>query len=296
MAESFRKRTGWIFLSVMLAQVLLVSAQVQTRTGMPVIEAVSFGAFARVQSTTSSMVRSVRNVWTNYASLRGARDENAALKQQMVELEVRLQEQRALAARTAQLQTLLELKQASQAPTVAAEIIGGNPNARAGVREVTIDRGSADGVQANMAVISPKGVVGRVIGQPAAHAARVQLLVDRQAAAGAITERARVGGMVAVSDADSGLIMDLVPKLQDVKPGDLVVTSGIDGIYPKGYAIGWVESAESGAGLYKEIKVRPAVDFGSLEEVLIVLVPARPASALDGPDEKPKTSAPGTAK
>lgn len=291
-----KQRTGYVFLAVMLAQVLLVSAQVQTRTGMPVIEAVSFGAFSRVQGATSSAVRSVRDVWTNYASLRGARDENAALKQQLAELEIRLQEQRALAARSAQLQTLLELKQTSGLPTLAAEIIGGNPNARSGVREVTIDRGSADGVQANMAVMAPKGIVGRVIGRPSAHASRVQLLLDRQAAAGAITERTRVGGMVAVADADGGLVMDLVPNLQDVKPGDLVVTSGIEGIYPKGYAIGWVESVEQGAGLYKDIKVRSAVDFGSLEEVLVVLVPARPASAIDVDEDKPAPPASGTVK
>lgn len=283
MAESFRQRTGWVFFGVMLAQVLLVSAQVQTRSGLPVIEAVSFGAFSRVQGTTSAMVRSVRDFFTNYTALTGARDENAALKQQLAELEVRLQEQRALAARTAQLQNLLALKEATPLPTIAAEIIGGNPNARAGIREVTIDRGTADGVQANMAVIAPKGIVGRVIGQPAAHAARVQLIIDRNAAAGAITERARVGGLIAVStEDDGGMIFDLVPDRQDVKPGDLIVTSGIDGIYPKGYAVGWVESAQSNPdGLHLDIKVQPAVDFGSLEEVLVVLVTARPASAVE---------------
>lgn len=282
MAESFRQRTGWVFFGVMLAQVLLVSAQVQTRSGMPVIEAVSFGAFSRVQGTTSAMVRSVRDFFTNYASLSGARDENAALKQQLAELEVRLQQQRALAARTAQLQSLLALKEATPLPTIAAEVIGGNPNARAGIREVTIDRGTADGVQANMAVIAPKGIVGRVIGQPAAHAARVQLIIDRNAAAGAITERARVGGLIAVSTEDAGgLIFDLVTDRQDVKPGDLVVTSGLDGIYPKGYAVGWVASVQSTEGLHLDIKVQPAVDFGSLEEVLVVLVPARPAAAVE---------------
>ena len=288
-----KQRTGWVFFSVMLAQVLLVSAQVQTRAGMPVIEAVSFGAFSRVQGATSSMVRSVRDFFTDYTSLRGARDENAALKQQLAELEVRLQEQRALAARTAQLQSLLSLKESMPLPTVAAEVIGGNPNARAGIREVTIDRGTADGVQANMAVIAPKGIVGRVIGQPAAHAARVQLIIDRNAAAGAITERARVGGLIAVSSDEIGrLIFDLVPDRQDVKQGDLIVTSGIDGIYPKGYTVGWVESVEQTEGLYLQIKVAPAVDFGSLEEVLVVLVPARPATAVETElADKPKAGA-----
>ena len=278
MAESFRKRTGWVFFGVMLAQILLVSAQVQTRSGVRVIEAVSFGAFSRVQTATSSVVRGVRDLWTNWAALRGALDENAELKKQLAELEIQMQEQRGLAARAASFQQLLDLKQATELPTIAAQVIGGNPNAVAGVREITIDRGTADGVQPSMAVIAPKGVVGRIIGSPAKHASRVQLIIDRTAAAGAITERNRVGGMVSTAENGSGLIMDLVPNMQDVKVDDLVVTSGIDGIYPKGYSIGWVESVERGRGLYLDIKVRPAVDFGSLEEVLVVLVPPRAAT------------------
>jgi rod shape-determining protein MreC len=277
MAESFRQRTGWVFLTVMLAQVLLVSAQVQTRSGVRVIEAVSFGAFSRVQTATSSVVRGVRDVWTNYSSLRGARDENEVLRKHVADLEIRLQEQRALAARTSKLQELLALKQATPLPTIAAEVIGGNPNATPGVREVTIDRGSADGVVFGMAVIAPRGVVGRVIGSPAAHAARVQLIIDRNAAAGAITERARIGGVVAGAEGDPPLAMDLVSNMLDVKPGDLVVTSGVDGIYPRGFALGWVEKSVPGAELYREITVRPAVDFGGLEEVLVVLLPPRPA-------------------
>jgi rod shape-determining protein MreC len=75
--------------------------------------------------------------------------------------------------------------------------------------------------------------------------------------------------------------MELVSNLADVKPGDPVVASGVDGIYPKGYSIGRVELAERGSGLYLTILVRPGVDFSSLEEVLVVLTPARPAT----PDE-----------
>jgi cell shape-determining protein MreC len=138
MADSYRKRTGWILFAAIIAQVLLVSAQVQTRSGVRAIEAVSFGAFARVQGGASSLVRSVRDVWVNYAALRGARDENAELKRQLAELQVRLQEQRALAARTSKLQELLDLKQDATLPTVAAEVIAGNANP--GVRQITIGR------------------------------------------------------------------------------------------------------------------------------------------------------------
>ena len=280
MAEAeVRKRTGVIFVAAIVAQVLLVSAQVQTRSGVRVLEAVSFGAFARVQGVTSSAIRGVRDVWSNYAELRGAREENQALKQQMAALEIQLQEQRALAARTTKLQELLALQQSAELPTIAAEVIGGNPNAMAGIREITIGRGSADGVQSGMAVMAPQGIVGRVIGQPAAHAARVQLLIDKYAAAGALTERSRTGGM------------ELVSNLQDVKAGDLIVTSGIDGIYPKGFAIGWVENVERTKGLYLNVAVKPAVDFSSLEEVLVVLVPPRPAV-----DDEENPRGGGTAK
>ena len=289
-----RQRTGWIFFSVMIAQVLLVSAQVQTRSGARVLQAVSFGAFSRVQNVTSSGVRGVRDVWSNYAELRGARDENQALKQQLADLEVRLQEQRALAARTVKLTELLELKKAAPFPTIAAQVIGGNPNATPGIREITIDRGTDDGVQPNMAVIGPKGIVGRIIGYPSAGAARVQLIIDRNAAAGALVERTRDGGLVVGTAAQPPLALEMVSQLADIKAGDLVIASGIDGIFPKGYAIGWIDTLEkgkeSGRGLYWTISVRPAVDFNSLEEVLVVLV--APKSALE--DEK--APEPGAAK
>ena len=274
MAE-FRKRTGFVFLSAIIAQVLLVSAQVQTKSGVRAIEAVTFGVFARVQGAASGVVRNVRDVWTNYAALRGARDENATLKKQLAEIEVQLQEQRALAARTSNLQSLLDLKNAIGMPTLAAEVIAGNANP--GIRQITIDRGTEDGVQPNMAVIAPRGVVGRIVGPLAAHAARVQLLIDHSAAAGALTERTRAGGMIVGVDRQPPLAMELVSNLADVKVNDAIVTSGVDGIYPKGYTIGWVDSAARGPGLYQVITVRPAVDFSSLEEVLVVLVPSRPA-------------------
>jgi rod shape-determining protein MreC len=255
--------------------VLLVSAQVQSKSGVRVLELVTFEMFSRVERGTSAVVRGAKDVWFNYAALRGARGENERLRQQVGALQVQLQEQRSLAARSEKLQSLLDLKASATVPTLAANVIAGNPNP--GVRTITIDRGTADGVVADMGVIAPAGLVGRVIGPVARHAARVQLIVDRNAAAGALTERSRSGGMVLGSDDDPPLKMDLVPNLSDVKAGDLVVSSGVDGIYPKGFMIGTIDKVEHHGGLYLSITVRPAVDFGSLEEVLVVMVPPRPA-------------------
>lgn len=286
-----RQRTAYLFLAVMLGHVILISAQVQSKSGVRVLEAVTFGLFARVESATASVISGVRNAWGSYVALRGVRAENEVLRKEVAELQVRLQEQRALAGRTVRLQALMDLrsKTAATLPTVPAEVIAGN--AIPGMLTVTIDRGSADGIEADMSVIAPMGLVGRVVGTPASHASRVQLLIDRNAAAGALTERTRAGGMVVGRVGDPPLEMDLVSNLADVKTGDVVIASGVDGIYPKGFAIGHVESVKRGSGLYLEITVRPSVDFSSLEEVLVVKLPphaATPEAPPSGPAEAAK--------
>jgi rod shape-determining protein MreC len=270
-----RPRIGLLFLAVVVGHVILISTQVQSRSGVPVLESVTFGAFARVQQGTAGVVRGALDTWSNYAYLRGARAENEELRRRVAELEVRLQEQRTLAQKSARLQALLDLKPALAAPTLAAEVIAGY--AEAGMLAITIDRGSGDGVMENMAVIASNGVIGRVVRPIAAHAARVQLLIDENTAAGAVTERTRAGGMVVGSRGDPPLRMDLVSNLADVKPGDLVVTSGADGIYPKGFNIGVVEVSERGSQLYRTITIRPMVDFRALEEVIVVLREPRSA-------------------
>jgi rod shape-determining protein MreC len=273
-----RQRTGYLFLAVMVGHLILISAQVQSKTGIPVLQSVTLGVFSRVQVAVSSVVDGVRGGWGNYVDLRGVRGQNETLRQQLAELEVRLQEQRALAARAGKLQELMDLKQGSSLPTIAAEVIAGSPIPD--MLTITIDRGSADGVQPDMAVISPKGLVGRVLAPVASRAARVQLIIDRDAAVGALTERSRSGGVVLGVQGQSGspLRMDLVSNHADVQAGDVVVASGVDGIYPKGFVIGTVQRSERGDGLHRDITVQPAVGFSSIEEVLVVLVPAKGAT------------------
>jgi len=270
-----RKSTGGLFLVLMLAQVIFVSAQIQTKTGGRVLSAVAFETFSRVQGATAAVVNAVRGTWTNYVGLRQVRVENEDLRRRVADLEVRLQQEHALAARSERLQELMDLKTQATLPTLAAEVIAGTPDPS--MRSVTINRGSADGVVADMGVIAPRGIVGRVIGPVGRHAARVQLIVDRNAAAGALCERTRAGGMIVGAEANPPLRMDLVTNFSDVRAGDNIVASGVDGIFPKGYLIGQVERSDHGAGLYRTITVRPSVDFSSLEEVLVVLEPPRPA-------------------
>ena len=260
----------------MMAQILLVSAQVQTKGGVRVLQAVTFEVFSRIEFATASVVNGTRNAWGNYVGLRGVKAENDSLKKRVAELEVQLQQEHGLASRSAGLQALLDLKTQATLPTMAAEVIAGNADPV--IRTLTINRGSADGITADMAVIAPGGVVGRIIAPVAQHAARVQLLIDRNAAAGALFERTRSGGIVVGAEANPPLRMELVSNLADVKAGDAIIASGVDGIYPKGYLIGHAEQVERGTGLYWTITVRPGVDFSGLEEVLVVMTPPRPAT------------------
>jgi rod shape-determining protein MreC len=265
-----RQRTGYLFIAVMLGHVILISAQVNTRRGVPMLQVITFGLFAEVQRMSSAMVSSVRGGWTNYVSLRDVNAENEGLKRQLAEAQVQLQEQRALAERSRGLLATLGLRDRSNLKTLAAEVIGAG--ATTDFKTVTIDKGTADGVRADLAVMAPAGVVGRVV-VSSARAAKVQLLVDRNAAAGVLIERSRSQG-VAIGAGDELLRMEYVSEVADVVVGDTVVTSGIDGIYPKGYVVGKVEAVEKSGNSYKQILVRPAVDFSSVEEVLVVLTHA----------------------
>jgi rod shape-determining protein MreC len=280
-----RPRSRLLLVSVIVGHVVLISSQVHSGAGVPVLEAVTFSAFSHIQQGTAGVIRGVRDVWFNYADLRGARAENEELRSRLNELEIRLQEQRTLAERSVRLQALLNLKESVGVPTVAASVIAGYANP--GMLTITIDKGSRDGVLENMAVVAASGVVGRVIGPIAGRASRVQLIVDSTAAAGALTERTRAGGMVVGQEGDPPLRMELVSNLADVQPGDVVVTSGADGIYPRGFVIGRVESSERGPQLYRTITVRPTADFRALEEVLVVLVPPRSAMPEDDGEDVP---------
>jgi rod shape-determining protein MreC len=260
----------------MLGHVILISAQVNTRRGVPLLQVVTFGLFAEVQRASSAMVSSVSGGWSNYVSLRDVRAENETLRRQLDEAQLQLQEHRALAERSRGLMATLGLRDRSHLQTVAAEVIGAG--ATTDFKTVTIDKGTADGVRADMAVMAPGGVVGRVV-VPSGRAAKVQLLIDRSAAAGVLIERSRSQG-VAVGAGGELLRMEYVSEVADVVAGDTVVTSGIDGIFPKGFVVGKVEAVEKSGNSYKQILVRPAVDFSSIEEVLVVLTPT-PARAAE---------------
>jgi rod shape-determining protein MreC len=272
-----RQRAGYVFLAVVLGQILLISAQVNAPSGAPLLETVTFGVFAEVQRGVFSLVAALERGWEGYVALQGVGRENEALKAELADVQVQLQQQRALGAQSRSLEQLLDLRDRSTLDMVAATVIasGGSSD----FRTITIDRGGADGVAPDMAVVAPEGVVGRVV-LTGGGAAKVQLLLDRNAAAGALIERTRAQGVV-VGGGDEQLRLEYVAEVADVVAGDVVVTSGIDGIFPKGFVIGRVASVEPTGGMSRRIVVTPSVAFDRLEHVLVVRTP--PPDASTGP-------------
>ncbi len=262
-----RRRNGLLFGALALAHLLVISAQVTTKSGLPLVAQLAFEAFAGLQAATSAVVQGVGGVWREYVALRDVRVQNERLRDELGQLRVQLQQEQALASRAEGLEAILLLRAATPFSTLAASIVGSGSSPE--FRTATIDRGRIDALEPDMAVLAPAGVVGRIV-RTARRASRVQLLLDRNAAAGVLIERSRVQG-VAMGTGGDLLRLDFVAGSADVAVGDRVLTSGIDGIYPKGLHVGQVTAVSHDGGATGTILIRPAVDFTRLEDVLVVL-------------------------
>lgn len=274
------QRFGYVVLGVVLLHVLLISAQVNAQSGTTVFQTFTVGVFSELQRWVTAASRGVGGAWSTYVGLRDVQGQNLALSRDLSSLRVELHQQRALAQQTRRLERLLALRETVALSTVGARVIA--TDATPYFRTLTIDKGELDGLAPDLAVISTAGVVGRVMDTLGARAAQVQLLVDRNAAAGALVERTRASGVVVGTDDVSLLRLDYVSNLKDVVVGDRIVSSGIDGIYPKGFPIGHVTHVAQGVGLYRVIEVQPAVEFTEIEEVLVIVDPAIDADEAGG--------------
>ncbi|HUF47172.1 MAG TPA: rod shape-determining protein MreC [Vicinamibacterales bacterium] len=265
------RRTLSLLVLLSIGHLLLISAQVQTRSGLPLIESIAFNAFAGVHRSAGALAGGLGGIWTGWIALHGIAGENEQLRQRVAELEGRVMGLEALARETRALEEALGLSARVVPRTLAARVIAGNPTP--GQLTVLIDRGRADGVEADMAVIAANGVVGRVMGEPTARAARVQLLVESYASAAAALERSGAGGLAGGghgTPSSPAMRLDYVPDLVDVQVGERVFTSGQDGIYPPGFLIGTVRSVSPG-GQFRAIVINPAVEVSRLDLVLVVL-------------------------
>lgn len=266
------RRTGVSLLLAVVGHAVLLAVQADAT----LFQRVTFAVFSEAQRAVNGAVGAAGELRDTWAGWRAVRAENEELRRQLDATMLQWQADRRAARRVPYLEALLDLRGNAGLSTVGARIIAGD--ATTFFRTVTIDRGWRDGVRRDAAVLSPAGVVGRVVGEPGARASRVQLLIDRSAAAAALTERTRAVGLVMGGGDDRRFDMAYVSNIEDVEVGDIVVTSGRDGVYPSGFVIGDVTAVRRGSGPYRTVRVRPRVRFDDLREVLVE-VPGSPPPA-----------------
>jgi len=269
--ESFfgRHKNATVLAAVLFAQLLGLATQIKTQTDRGSVRLLRYWAVAAISPLEKGFVHTqdgVRRLWLNYVYLRGVRQQNEQLKQQIEQMriqQVRLQEDANQARR---IQALLAFKEQYVARTVAAQVIGTSGTEQS--RIVYIDRGSNDGIRHDMAVITPDGVVGKIL-TVYPTTSQVMEITDWQSGVGAILETSRQIGVVKGSL--TGLpYFDYVMSDEKVQVGENVITSGGDSIYPKGFLIGKVVSVGPSRDLYLKISVKPAAALDRLEEVLVI--------------------------
>jgi len=207
------------------------------------------------------------NVWHNYFYLRGVRAENRQLKEQIEHMrleQVRLSEDAAQAHR---LQYLLAFKEQYVSKTVAAQVIGSSGTDSS--RVIYIDKGEKAGIARDMAVITADGIVGKVL-LVYPSVSQVLLISDQSSGVGVILEKSRLQGVLR-GNANGEVDLERVMKDEEVSPGETVLTSGGDQIFPKGLPVGTVSEAEKGKDVFLNIKVKPAASLSKLEEVLVLV-------------------------
>ncbi len=235
---------------------------------LPWWQAVMLEIAVPVQDALAAPADGIRGMWGDYVALLEVREENDRLRSRLAELEeANLQYREALVA-SGHLQQIASMRDDFEIPMLPSEVVG--LDVMPWFRSVLVDRGRAHGVRAGNPVITTEGVVGLVTAT-SRHAAKTMLLLDRQSAIDGIVQRSRARGIVRGRGTDQ-LAFEFVVRGGDVKVGDIVITSGLGGVYPKGLRVGEVEELlDPAGGLLQTATLRPAVDFGRLEQVFVMM-------------------------
>ena len=267
-----RHRSLFLLGGVVLLQVLLLAIQikaVESADGSKsrLIRVWSVSAVSPFERSGAWGIGKIRDTWRHYFALSDTARENETLRRENGQLKLDVMQLQGKSAEADRLAALLNFKQKqAKVPMVVARVIGSNADANSAV--IYLDQGQHEGIKKNMGVITPEGVVGKVI-ESYRDTCQVLLLTDRDSGVGAMIANSRiqspVGGM-----GEPLLNMKYVGNDDEVKVGDRVVTSGMDRIFPKDLPVGVVSDVKPGNS-FKQIRVRPSASLEKLEEVIVLL-------------------------
>lgn len=262
-----RQRPVTLLAMVVAAQILLLAFQIKREHDMRLVRFWAVELLTPLQRAGTWVISGTRGNWQHYIDLRHARDENDQLRSELGRLQLRNRELESRAAEAQRLAALLNFREAHpEAPMLPAQVIGANADASG--RTIFINRGERDHLKRNLAVITPDGVVGKIV-EVYPGTSQVLLLTDRESGVGALFTETRTHGVVK-GTSEPLVHMEYVINDEKVHPGEEILTSGEDRIFPKDLPIGTVESTKLG-NPFQQIRVKPAARLDRLEEVLVLL-------------------------
>ncbi len=267
------KLTPWLVIALLLANFILMTFDArEIGTGQRMIRVWTQTGADFVQSPVTSVSSSVSNYFSSISTLRSAQSENDALKQRIQELEVEIKGRQELASENERLQALLALTETSKYKVLPSRIIGRDPSVW--FDSSIINRGSMDGVKLNMPVVTDGGIVGRITAVGPL-TSQVDLITHDKSGLGAVIGQigeSNALGVVSGTSKRNVLEMRYVSGSIEVQPGQLVYTTGQDGIYPAGLKVGEIVEVQSGSATTPHIiSIRPSAGLSSMQEVGVLL-------------------------
>lgn len=252
---------------VILLQVLMLAVQIKRDSEGRLIRVWTVGAVSPFERAGSSSFGWFRTTWRRYFALQNTTRENEQLRRENDALKLQIAQLQGKAAEADRLAALLNFRQShGNVPMIGARVIGTGGGTASLM--IQLDRGERDGIRKNMGVITPDGVVGKVV-ESYPHASQVLLLTDKESGVGAMLADSRIQSPVG-GQGEPLLVMKYVPNDDEVNPGERVITSGMDRIFPRDLPVGTVAEVKPG-NPFKQIRVKPAANLERLEEVLVLL-------------------------
>ncbi len=266
-------RALYVLIPLLILHLTLLSVQIEDPSGTHLFRKWALQISSPILNVSSSLWGGMRRTWNGYIWLRGAREENERLRERVRQLSLREDTVAQIEAENARLRQLMTYKEARSFTTLGSRIVGRAPNYLASV--VYIDRGSNDGIRVDHAVLADNGVFGRVV-LVTPHTSHVQLITNADAAVGAMVERTRSPGVL-TGTGNPVLDLNYINNTEQVEVNDLIVTSGLDGVFPKGLPLGRVVESRKGNSVFRVVRVTPLADLIHVEEVLILIGPGQPS-------------------
>ncbi len=223
-----------------------------------------------VQEVVTGVIDTGEGIWRQYFYLVHTARENQQLRRDLARARHQIRALREIEKTNDRLERLLDFHAGPSLEMKTAEVVAKDPSPW--YHTVIINKGRSHGLKKGSPVLVPDGVVGQVTDLSAGYA-KVLLIIDRNNAVDALVQRTRARGVI-MGDGSQGCRFEFVLRKQDIEVGDMIITSGLDGIYPKGLRIGWVSKViRRNSGIFQEIEITPGTDFHKLEEVLVVTDP-----------------------